>query len=378
MKLSETELYNFIQSVMGVTDFDETPKYFQARINLANEEFLQNVHLPRTIKAPAILNDLGVRKAESPLEAYRYVRKMHNSLPENLDYILQADFPKIDLDTVSIYLDMYVLISGDFDGAYTETLKRIPELLKLTDYRSLILVGSLFAAESDAHAVDFFDLASNNTDRVEQRIVALHRKEAYLLKRTENWKNSLVGFDQLLGGIDQLPSGWRKNVYMALADNLYALYIVMQNSKDSLVTAKYLLTNAGILIDELSKIDGYDPNDQLADEAYRYRSQVEMNMAQLLVEQHKKSDALLLLQSNAQFVQKYSPNYEAEAQATLGYLYYLNDKYASAVSSYQNAIAQYESDGAFHESEHVKKLLIAAFYKNGQKTQAEKMYSEIK
>lgn len=284
----------------------------------------------------------------------------------------------IDSNMLGSYLDAYILITGDYDLAYKALNKADISFENVTNYTALINIGSTFAAELDSKCLEFFESAYSVTNNVENKVVALHRQAAYLVKRSSDTSAATKKLHELVEQISVISVGWRRQIYMALANNLFALLIVKQGlNKVNVATITYLLMGAETLVDSLPEFNNYDRDNSLIQQSQRYRSQIEMNYAQILIDSHQLPLAIKVLSNNLKHVSVEAPDYLCEAFATLGYAYYLKQDYPASISNLQQALREYSKQGALHEAANTKEILIAAMFKNGDTECAGKLFNSL-
>lgn len=376
--MKETFLSNYISEILKSSNYHEIPDFMKHRLHYAYDQLQEKKSLKRTIDSPTYLNDLGVRKAKSPEIGFEILKKICNIKFLTFDQ-LNTDINTINEEFLDIYLDSYILISGDFPNIY-KALKLIEhKLIKIKNYKTLIFIASAYAAELDDKSIIFFNLAYENTTDDEKKVVAIHRKAAFLIKRTQKHNDTLLVLQQLVSLIEKISISWKRQIYMALANNLYALELVHSGlndlNKSSII---YFLLNAKCLIDSLPAFKGYDKSNELIDEAMRYRSQVEMNYAQILIDNKQISESVEVLKSNLKYVSINSKDYLPEAESTLGYAYYLNKDYVSSIDILEKSLKHYKKIGALYEENEVTQNLIAALYKNGNIDASKKLFINSK
>lgn len=216
------------------------------------------------------------------------------------------------------------------------------------------------------------------TKDIEKQIVALHRQAAYLIKRSNDTTIALEKLNELILLISKVSKNWKRQIYTALADNLYALLIVQQGlTQTNVSTITYLLLNAESLIDSLPEFENYNPEDTLIQQASRYHSQVEMNYAQILIDSNKITQAIQVLSNNLRIVLSKSPDYVAEATATLGYTYFLNGEFSKSILYLKDAFQEFSRIGALSEARVTQENLVAALYRNGDVDEANILFKTL-
>jgi len=375
--MKDTKFMSYLVNVKASENFDILPTFLRLRVEDAIKQLNSPAFIDRSISSPTYLNDLGVRKSKSPAMGYEILKSICSFGDFSFQDLL-SDLCTIEVNSIGSFLDAYVLITGNYHFAYEGLKKSDVSFDKITDYTTLINIGSAFAAELDFKALDFFKEAGAVTESIENKVVALHRQAAYLIKRSNDKTKSVEKLRELVQQISEIPEGWRRQIYMALADNLYALLIVKSGmSEVNVTTIIYFLMNAETLVDSLPEFENYSDTDALVQQAQRYRSQIEMNYAQILIDNHQLEKAIDVLSRNLDHVSMTAKDYLCEAFATLGYAYYLNKDFTASISNLQDALGEYNRQGALHEAEEAKKILIAATFKSGDVTSAGDLFKTL-
>lgn len=141
---------------------------------------LEGTQTSRKIDTPSYLNDLGVRKSIDPRVSYLYYVQKNDILTFNIEKV-EEDINS-DLSIAS-YLDAFILITGDFEELYKVVKKNIKVIEYNASYQLLITLGSLYAGVQDNDCLNFFDDASQLANSQEDKVIAIHRKVAYIVKR---------------------------------------------------------------------------------------------------------------------------------------------------------------------------------------------------
>lgn len=376
--MSECRLIEYLTNIKCDKNFNTLPTYLRIRVVDAIKQLNSPFFIERTIQSPTYLNDLGVRKSKSPMMAYKILLE---TCPVGTFPFgdLSHDLKSLDINWLGSYLDSYVLITGNYDLAYQALKSSNIPIAKITDYTTLINIGSTFAAVLDSQALNYFSAAYSVTSNPENKVVALHRQAAYLVKREHNKSKSLQKLHELVQQISNIPEGWKRQIFMALADNLFALQIVKAGlTENNVATIIYLLKNAETLVDSLTDFKTFNKTEPLTEQAQRYRSQIEMNYAQILIGNHQLTAAINVLSNNLTHVSSNAPDYLCEAFATLGYALYLNHDFPSAISNLKSGLSEYMAQGALNEANQDKRILIAASYKNGDIEYASKLFNTLR
>lgn len=369
----KTEFENYINSIelQAVTNSIEIPEYYQTRLDIAKDRITNTESSKsfRPVSAPAFLNDLGVRKFDDPSMSFLDILKKVKFDPFS-HAALYRDLDSLSGSELGRYLDAYILVTGDYDRLYEWAVKNIEGLFNTGSYSTLIYLGGLFAAEKDDRATKFFDQAMDSDEIIERKIVALHRKIAYLVKRTDTDPSPY--FFDMLTLIERIPSVVNRNVYYALSDNLYALVATKQGAPKQFIYQ--LLFSAESLIDSFLALQTNNEMVELVSEAKRYRGQVEINLANILFYDGKINESLNTLASNLKYAEKENQDYVPEANATYAYILYktgVSTNLDESVKFAKRAVKEYEQIGALHSANNARKTLIAGLYKTGAEKSAE-------
>ena len=361
--------------------------YFEEYVNnlLAQKEKIDDVYLQRlmfaqntisgrklnfkrTVALPYLLNDLGVRRSKSPsLLAESMAAKVGVKIPST--EMLTKDLSACAIESFADLCDAVVLCTGDYDAVANAAMNRKEELVQGRDYISLVYSGTAIAEPLPQEAVYFFQFASECARNDMDAIIALHRAAATALKRLHNYSQTTGFIKQLMQHpVGTLAEELKK---VALANNLYALLLIMDTSKRSHDYAKDMITlNAHLecscIIDE-----GCKCSDTVKSEAARYRSQIAINYAQLLQNEGNYKGAVAFLERNLEQVQKDSPEYMPEALAAAGYACYMNRQFSDAVEHLQKAVDLFDGIGEIMGKKTATEILISSLEKSERNAEAQ-------
>lgn len=102
-----------------------------------------------------------------------------------------------------------------------------------------------------------------------------------------------------------------------------------------------------------------------------------MNYAQILIDSHKITQAIQVLSNNLTLVVNSSPDYTAEASATLGYAYFLNGEFSKSITHLKDAYQEFKRIGALSEAKVTQENLVAALYRNGNINEATDLFKTL-
>ncbi|RAN57478.1 hypothetical protein B8A40_06515 [Dolosigranulum pigrum] len=355
MKLQQTYLCDIIKSI----NIDNVPPLVAIRLQKGLEQLKSGETTSRPIEAPQFLNDLGVRKnTDAKHIADIYLNTV------GIDHVkVKDDIVELNINDVGLYLDIYILLTGDYDVISESVTDRISEYPNITDYSGAIYLASYLAALGDDHGIELFDYARKLGEKNSHQVLsALHRKVTYIIKRktiSNDVENILQEYLSTINMVDNLA---HKNIYLALFNNLVALYLLKIGlNRSSGVTITTLLDNALLLIDDA--VFNSDADNFIKNQGTRYRSQIVINKAQMLVKEEKIGQAIQLLTENVVYVEKHAEEYLPEVIGSLAYAYFLNQDYSQAVSYCYQSIDAYQQLGMIGSVLIMKKVLISSLYK---------------
>lgn len=328
----------------------------------------KKVDTTRTVTLPYLLNDLGVRRSKSPsLLAEAVATKAGVKIPST--EMLTEDLSMCNIESFADLSDAVVLCTGDYDAVANAVMNRKVELIQHRDYVSLVYSGTAIAEPHPQEAISFFQQASKCAHNDMDAIIALHRAAATALKRVHDYPKATDFIRQIMEHpVSTLVEELKK---YALANNLYALLLIMDTSKCSQDYAKDMITlNAHLecscIIDDTCKCSHI-----VKSEAARYRSQIAINYAQLLQNEKDYKGAAAFLEKNIEQVQKDSPEYMPEALAAAGYACYLSGQFADAIEHLQKAVGLFDDIGEIVGKKTATEILISALEKSGRSTEAQ-------
>ena len=328
----------------------------------------------RKVDTPSYLNDLGLRKFKEQNNIYNSLVNKNILTKINIKK-LDLEFKNLPVNDIAIWLDAFALCIGNYDLLYDFIQKRYSEILNSEKYDLLIYSGTIMGIFEDNRAIDLFNSAIKSTDNKENQAIALHRELVFRIKRMKGGNSILQKFNELFLKVNELGPLERLRV-MALADNLYGLYVIEEEIDYEVKNnfASTILNNAQILLKQYVSI----ATDKVKiDEAYRYLSQVNINQAQLMVGVNNFEAAEKILVKNLSFASKFATDYIPEARAALSYVYYLENKLDLSIANAKKAINEFDHLGFYESSNTVKQILVAAYYKSNKESEAKKVWKDI-
>ncbi|MCO6530604.1 hypothetical protein [Lactobacillus sp.] len=328
----------------------------------------------RKVDTPSYLNDLGLRKFKEQNNIYNSLVNKNILTKINIKK-LDLEFKNLPVNDIAIWLDAFALCIGNYDLLYDFIQKRYSEILSSEKYDLLIYSGTIMGIFEDNRAIDLFNSAIKSTDNKENQAIALHRELVFRIKRMKGGNSILQKFNELFLKVNELGPLERLRV-MALADNLYGLYVIEEEIDYEVKNnfASTILNNAQILLKQYVSI----ATDKVKiDEAYRYLSQVNINQAQLMVGVNNFEAAEKILVKNLSFASKFATDYIPEARAALSYVYYLENKLDLSIANAKKAINEFDHLGFYESSNTIKQILVAAYYKSNKESEAKKVWKDI-
>lgn len=371
----------YLKNLINSKSFNDFPIYFQKRIIYAERQLTTKVVKDRTIQTPSFLNDLGVRYFTDPKYIYHYLNEKGFLYFVNLNDI-KEDIKELDIQYLGLYIDAYFLVTGDYKTPYEEIKDRIDELDKIKNHKQLIFIASLFAALQDDTCENIFHLAYKVADNIEDKVATIHRISAYTIKRkSDSNTENILNIQNLYNEIRSIENEGSKQIYTALANNLLALLITQSGISDmNILTIKSLLQNGVTLIDTQINGNNFAVSQKLLDQSKRYRGQIQINYAQLLLAKKEYFEAKVLLEENLSFTQKYATDYVPEALALYAQSLYLNKEYTQSLIYAKDATTKNIEIGAFTAAKNIHKIVISSLTKLGNIQEAEeelKKYNKL-
>ncbi len=352
---------NYIREIYNSKQYNSTEKPFRDRVEFAIAFFeTGKLKTKRTLSTPCFLTDLGVRKSASP----RVLSKKSLNilkLEEFSDEEIQCELKNAEINSFGTLIDLIVLLTGKYEPIKDIIHLRKNELLMLDDYETLLNVGTLLASIGDKEAILYFNsIRREKSDNV-SFIIAQHRSAVTQLKRGKQFNvvynklNEMMNFEEL--------NSTEELLIIALINNLTPLIQLIENKK--ITTKEHLLYNLILKSASLhcTSIISSVCSNQIKSQAARYRSQININRAQLLNLNNENSKAVEILEINLTEVENYANEYLCEALACLSYSYYINKEYELAIKYGRSAITEYEKIGDFQAIIATREVLIGSYSK---------------
>lgn len=364
---------NYISEQISNSQFKNIPEYYQHRFIYAKDS-LENISSNRNIDTPSYLNDLGVRKSNDPRISYLYYLEKGAINPVKLENF-EEDI-KNELSILA-HFDAFILITGDFEGLYKITKKYIKKIEPNASYNLLIALGSLYAGVRDNYCINIFDHASQIANSQEDKVIAIHRKLAYIIKRLND---SSINIDQefniFSNELMKIDNKHNQQIYRALYNNLIALYYVHKKVDSNFI--ENTLIDAKLFIDGLLYKERSEADPSLLEQSKRYRGQINNNLAQIMIIKNRFGKANEILDENYEFMIQNAPDYSAESAYMLANSFYHLEDYQNTIRYSIIAREDFEKIGAITGRRNTDQLLISALYKNQELDEANNLYSQFK
>lgn len=311
----------------------------------------------RSLAAPIYITDLGIRRIVDPKIFYQAHCKICSITPAT-DTEITAGLVSTPINRLKEALDAAILFFGNYDAASTAITTRKNEILEDHNPELLSAAGTISAATSTQDSELFFTKAVSLAANYSDSYIYSHRLAATLIKRQHRINDAIKILDTQFTICNQ-----RNNVEkeLALLFNLKALAVLMRDKNiidamelvnSSLEMLEYTINNQSYSDDSLSRL-------------CRYRSQVHINKAQLLLKIGKQQEAATLLENNLHYTAQHSHEYIGEAAASLALTYYLSKDYPSASRTSIYAIIKLSEIGAISALAASRRVFIASQSKIG-------------
>lgn len=349
---------------------DGLPEFFKKRIQTVLTELESETISKRSPDVPSILNDLGVRKAYDLTDIFNTLCEIFDLPMYDLSKIKQ-EIKTLSLDELGIYLNTFLLITGDYDSILDSVKEQVSDNNNdFTSYSSCVYVASYLLAEKDSLGIKLFETAQLLNDSPVEDIVCQLRLCTYYVKRLDNPEYANKEFIKLREKILSLDNLQQKDVYFSLYVNLNCLYLLKQSINYDIIES--LLNSALLLVD--SAIDSKALSPLVTDQAYRYRSQININLAQVYLLNKKPKKARTCLKENLVVVSKHSEDYIGEATGTLAHVYYLNQNYNEAIDYSKQSLEFFSRIGNYSAWDLSKNILTASLHKANNENDAKYFY----
>ncbi|MDR2977797.1 MAG: hypothetical protein LBV19_11010 [Streptococcaceae bacterium] len=349
------------------------PAFFD-RLTRARRIMIEKIHdnQDRSLKSPFYLSDLGVRNLKSPkLYAQMIVEEFNTRIPDINE--VEQELMEISIEKLGSWLDLVMLLLGDYDLVTRVCFRRKDEILAAEDFQLNIFAGTALAAINDEKYHLFFRNAMNLKDLdFEDRAVLSHRIAVSELKRSHNFDKFDKAILEVLSNYD-MDDSTKFIVVIGLLDNLSGLEQVEQ--KRSNVLLHLTMINADILLNAALKEEA---NPARYDMLLRYLGQVAINRSQLEMFDGNKERAITILKSSLKRNLENNSDYSGETFGILSVLEYQEKHFLDAIEHASQAIAIYKSIGDVVAAEQAYKVLVGANDKIGNHEIAEDLALKLK
>lgn len=343
-----------IETLEEAIRFHRFSPAFPERLRIAKALFAGNWAATnlRSLAAPIYITDLGIRHITDPRDFYREHCKISSVVPTTNIEITES-LVAIPLERLKDALDAVILFFGNYGSAYKAISIRKDELLGTLDPELLSAAGTICAAVSNYNYEQFFKKAVSLATNFSDSYIYSHRLATALIKRHHRLDRALELLDEQFTICNQLSNTEKE---FALLFNLKALAIMM---RDKNVDTVLPLVNSSLEMLECAINNPLYSRDSLS-RLFRYRSQIHINKAQLLLKLGKHKEAVELLETNLHYTAQHSHEYIGEASASLAFTYYLSGDYLSAIKISHYAIIELSGIGALSALSTARKIFIAS------------------
>ncbi|KAA8324533.1 hypothetical protein FE407_08020 [Leuconostoc carnosum] len=176
------------------------------------------------------------------------------------------------------WLDIVILLVGDYTAIGSVILSRIDEIIDSNDYKLLLYAGTALAANNESRYQNCFEAALRIKNvEFEDSLIIHHRIAVANLKRSHNLNEFNKQIDLLLSSYNM---GKSKNFWLILEliNNLSGLSQVKEKTSKTILNLTMInadsILNAALL---------NEPDELRSDMILRYLGQVAINRAQLLM-----------------------------------------------------------------------------------------------
>lgn len=321
----------------------------------------------RSVAAPILGTDLGVRLLNDGEEFYKAHCAIANVLPIKSEAIIEWVEEKPEL--IARRIDAILTFFGAYDEAREVIRRNKEQLLTSEKYDDLILFGTVLAALYDDESKEFFVNAVEKANSFSTKYSAVHRLAATAIKRTKDLKygeeilNSIIGNDYISEGL---------SLERGLQQNLLAL-IHFKRGEDE--KAEGALNEAKMAV--ITAIEKGNLTSVEKTMAVRYMSQIAINFAQVYLEVNRHTDALAILENNLKFVAAYAPEYKAEALSELSVVRYYAGDYDGSIKMALQSFGYLYHLGSVQSMRIIRKIIVAALMHVGRPSEAKHLVELI-
>ncbi|MCI5775425.1 MAG: hypothetical protein MR008_02985 [Aerococcus sp.] len=358
-------LYDHLKAIQHAA----LPHFYVERINFGIKELTEWHTVKRTIAAPQLLNELGVRRNEDIQKLRQLLIEKGTIEPLGSDVIAQ-DLANLPIKHLGFYLDVYVLTIGDYAVAYDAVKAKLAKDGRVDNYENCLYIAAYLAAMVDDDAVTYLQRAKELANDQYERILCQHRLATYYIKRTKDDEKQSEALSDLFYMINQIEEEAVRWAYIAIFDNLYSLFLTKHHTPYKQIMV--LLQNALSVIK--ASLNSPIFTEQMKIQIARYRSQLSINLSQLYADKEHTPKAIAILLDDLKTVQRYAPDYLGECYGALAYTYYLNKDYEAAIDYGTKAYQFFEAIGSVAGWNTSKDILVAAHYKHGDMELAQQYF----
>lgn len=361
---------NLKKYIQQFENIDTIPAYLERLENVTC--YLQcKKEIGRSTAAPKYVTDLGIRKLESPKLLYSYICNTEKIAYKFSEQDIVDDIAVTPIADLAYILDAFVLLTGEYEFIAKAIMTRYTEILSSTDYWLLVYSATILGAVENSNALQLF-LQAKKYEPDDQFLITNHRLAAYSLKRTTD----SIQFYKCIDELFFTPEGSEdKLVALALMDNLFPLSILDGECSEREYASAYLLLNSALAMCNL--IIGGEYTDEVKSRVARYRSQICINIAQILSKQQLYENAVAVLKNNISLVKKDSPEYLGEAYATYQYSLHLSGKFEDAIIYGEKACTFFTQIGDMKAKITSLEILATSYASLGQVDIAEEIIIKI-
>lgn len=357
-------LKDAIETLENAIRFHRFSPAFPERLHVSNallKEGWGSTRL-RTLAAPIYITDLGIRHLTDPATFYEAHCEIASVLPISDESIINT-LLTTPIEHLKDTLDATILFFGNYSAASIAISLRKYELVEAHIPDLLSTCGTILAAMNNTNAIHFFTKAADLASNFHDSYIYNHRLAATLIKRERRIKQALELLDRQLHICKRTDNSEKET---ALLTNLKALAILIQDK--NIHHAMKLINMSLDAIEQAAHNSTYDS--EALSRIYRYRSQIHINKAQLLLKLEKEKEATILLENNLHFVTQHSPEYVGEALASLALTYYFSRNYHTAIHASEHASKEFAKIGSISALNETRKILIASHMRLEETQQA--------
>lgn len=355
-------LYDYLKSLQR----KPLPHFYIERINFSLKQLSEWHTVKRTIAAPQLLNELGVRRNED-IQKVRQLLIEEGTIEPISTEALEEDLNNLPIKHLGFYLDVYVLTIGDYAAVYDSVKAKLAKDDRIDNYENCLYIGAYLAAMVDDEAIDYLERAKKLANDQYEKILCQHRLATYYIKRTKDDEKQSEALEQLFYMIHQIDEEAVHWAYIAIFDNLYSLYMTKHKIPEKTIIV--VLHNAlGVI---KAALNSPIFTDQMKIQIARYRSQLSINLSQLYANKKRTPEAIDILLEDLKTVEKYAQDYLGECYGALAYTYYVNEDYDAAIKYGTKAYDFFKRVGSVSGWKTTKDILIAAHYKNDDVEEAQ-------